>query len=307
MNNQTIRTLEERLLPLIKRIEPLEQSHTIQGSDAIEHHSAEVDAIANELDALAGLALQAGDAVPRQVKKQLQSLFLRVKLLPQVPRIEVVRLAQNVLAQNPLVLATDDTFNEETDRPELTRIVLMEPTDVLRFEYQFAPSWHRHLRILELNTTGEGTTTTTPPTSLEVAWSELQNSIAGRYILAFDLLLAQIQLDVTARAYGLPVPMLIGHSLLDLLLLYVGVKEPIRYGTDGPRLSLSDAQLCDLMEREDVAPFYDSALAPADQRAQHLLHALQKMADGTLSVREPRQSPPMKPLDPFSSQKGERP
>ncbi|HYU77069.1 MAG TPA: hypothetical protein VEL31_30740 [Ktedonobacteraceae bacterium] len=304
MNNQLIHKLEERLLPLIKRIEQLEQGHTILGIDAIEQHSAEVDDIASQLDALAALAIQAGDAFSRKVKKKLQSLFLRLKFLPQVPRIEVVRLAQNVLAQKPLVLVTDDIVNEETGRPELTGIVLMELTEVPRFEYHFAPCWHGNVHILELNTIGKATNTTTPPTSLEVAWSELQSSIDGRYIVAFDLLLAQIQFDVTARTHGLAVPMLVGHSLLDLLLLYVGVKEPISYEIGGPRLSLADAQLCDLMAREDVAPFYDSSLAPADQRAQHLLHTLQKMADGTLSLQEPRHVPPMKPRDPFSEQKG---
>jgi len=233
-------------------------------------------------------------------KKQLLNLFLRLQFLPQVPRIEVVRLAENVLAQKPLVLATDDIVNEETGRPEVTRVFLMEPTEALRFDSHFTPSWHGNMRILELKTTGKGTNTTTPPTSLEVAWSELQNIINGRYIVAFDLLLAQIQFDVTARIHGLPVPMLIGHSLLDLLLLYVGVKEPISYELDGPRLSLTDAQLCDLMEREDVVPFYDSSLAPADQRARHLLHTLQKMAGGTLSLNGPRRVPPMGSLDHFS-------
>src|SRR6266480_6197789 len=262
MKDQLIHRLEERLLPLIKRIEQWEQGAPTQGSDAIQHRSAEVDDIARELDAFAALAMQAGDALPWKVKKLLVNLFLRLKFLPQVPRIEVVRLAENVLAQKPLMLATDDLVNEETGRPEVTRIVLMEPTEALRFDSHFAPSWHGNMRILELKTTGKGTNTTTPPTSLEVAWSELQNIINGRYIVAFDLLLAQIQFDVTARIHGLPVPMLIGHSLLDLLLLYVGVKEPISYELDGPRLSLTDAQLCDLMEREDVVPFYDSSLAP---------------------------------------------
>ncbi len=291
-------------MPLVKRIEILEQASSVTGIDKIAEYCAEEDDIIRQLDALAALAIQAGDAFSGKIKKKLQSLFLRLKFLPQVPRIEVVRLAQNVLAQKPLVLVTDDIVNEETGRPEVTRIHLMEPTEVPRFEYHFAPCWHGNVHVLELKTTGKATNTTTPPTSLEVAWSELQSSIDGRYIVAFDLLLAQIQFDVTARTHGLAVPMLVGHSLLDLLLLYVGVKEPISYEIDGPRLSLTDAQLCDLMAREDVAPFYDSSLAPADQRARHLLHALQKMADGTLSLNGPRRVPPMGSPDPFSEQNG---
>lgn len=300
MKDQLIHKLEERLLPLIKRIEQLEQGSSTQGSDAIQHRSAEFDDIARELDALAALAMQAGDALSRKVKKQLVHLFLRVKFLPPVPRIEVVRLAQNVLAQKPLILATDDLVNEETGRPEVTRIVLIEPTEALRFDSHVAPCWHGNVRMLELSTTGKGTDTTTPPTALEVAWSELHNSITGRYIVAFDLLLAQIQLDVTARIHGLAVPMLIGHSLLDLLLLYVGVKEPIFYGPHGPHLSLTEAQVRDLMEREDVVPCYDRSLAPADQRARRLLQTLQKMADGTLSLNGPGRVPPMGSLDPFA-------
>jgi hypothetical protein len=300
MNKQLIHKLEERLLPLIKRIEQLEQGHIIQGVDAIEQHNAEIDDIASELDALAALAMKAGDTFSRKVEKKLWSLSLRLKFLPQVPRIEVVRLAQNVLAQKPLVLVTDDIVNEETDRPELTRIFLMEPTEVPRFDYHLAPSWHRHTRILALNTTGKVTDTTAPATSLEIAWSEFQSAVYGRYVVAFDLPLAQIQLDVTACMHGLPVPLLIGHSLLDLLLLYVGAKEPVSYGFDESSLSLTDAELCDLMEQEDVVPFYDSSLAPADQRALHLLHSLQKMADGTLSLQEPRHVPPIRSLGLFS-------
>ncbi len=300
MNDQLIHKLEERLLPLIKRIEQLEQGHTILGINAIEQNSAEIDDIASQLDALAALAMQAGDAFSRKVEKKLWSLSLRLKLLPQVPRIEVIRLAQSVLAQKPLVLVTDDIVNEESDRPELTRIFMMESTEAPRFDYQFVPSWHGNVRILELNTTEQAMDTTAPPTSLEVAWSEFQSTVYGRFVIAFDLPLVQIQLDVTARVHGLSVPMLVGHSLLDLLLFYVGVKEPISYGINGPRLSLTDAELCDLMERDDMVPFYDSTVAPADQRAHHLLQALQKMADGTLSLQEPRHIPRMRHLDPLS-------
>ncbi len=300
MDNQLTHEIKERCLPLINRIEQLEQGTIIQGVDAIERYSTEIDAITREIDALAALALEAGDAFSRQLEKTLRRLPLRLQSLPQVPRIEVVRLAQSVLAQKPLVLLTDDIINEETDRPELTRIFLMEPTEAPCFDYHFAPSLHENVHILELDTTEKVSDTTTPLTSLEVAWSQLQNTIYGRYVIAFDLPLVQLQLGITAQKYGLAVPMLIGHSMLDLLLLYVGIKGPISYEIDGPRLSLTNAELSSLMEREDVIPFYGSSLAPADQRARHILHALQKMADGTFSLQEPGYDPAMSSLDPFS-------
>ena len=302
MNDQLLDKLEERLLPLLKRIEQLEEEHTFQGIDAIEHRSAEVDDIASRLDALAALALETGDTFARTVEKRLWVLSRRLKFLPQAPRIEVVRRAQSVLAQNPLILVTDDILDKETNRPELTCIHLIEPTETRRFEYHFAPSRRGKGRLHVQHAAEKTTDATVPPSSLEVAWSDLQSVVFGRYVVAFDLPFAQVQLDVTARRHGLPVPMLVGHSLLDLLLQYAGVKAPISYDFKGFLQSSTDAELCNLMAPEDVMPFYNDSLVPADQRAHHLLHALQKMADGTLSLQEPRFVPPKE--YPFSVQKG---
>jgi hypothetical protein len=122
---------------------------------------------------------------------------------------------------------------------------------------------------------------------LEQEWAHLQNMLQGRYVVTFDQSLVQTQLAVTAWEYGLPVPMLIGHSLLDLLLKYTRVKKLIDKSFDEDDPSFPDALLCSLLAEEDVAPFIDLASGSADQRALHLLHTLQTMANGTLSLLEP--------------------
>ncbi len=56
--------------------------------------------------------------------------------------------------------------------------------------------------------------------------------------------------------------------------------------SDEDTLLPSDSQLYSVLAQEDVAPFVDASI-PAEQRAHHLLQALEAMADGTFSLQEP--------------------
>ena len=137
MNNQFAEKLEQRLLPIRKSVETLEQASSVRGSEKIAAYSAKEDDIIHQLEALANLGTQAGSVFVRLMSKKLQSLAARMDCLPTVPRIEVVHLAQNILAQNPVVLVTDDAFHEKRQRPELTRIFLLETKETSCFDYQF--------------------------------------------------------------------------------------------------------------------------------------------------------------------------
>src|SRR5690348_6580018 len=117
MKNRIAQSLEERLAPLTKRIETLEQRFSLEGVDDIAWQNAEEDDIRRQLDALAVLASQAGSNFSRNVQKKLQSLLVRTALLPFIPRIEVIQLVQNMLVQKPLMLVTDDIFHEKRQRP----------------------------------------------------------------------------------------------------------------------------------------------------------------------------------------------
>jgi hypothetical protein len=285
--NNVIHKLEERLAPLTKRIETLEKHHSLKGVDAITWQSAEEDDIIRQLDALATLAMQAGSVFSRNVGKKLQCLATRMQFLPSVPRIEVVRFAQNILAQNPVMLVTDDAFHEKRQRPELTHIFLMKPAGTLCFDYQF-PSFPDQIKgdLAPGEVVNVDEADPLSP-SLEKAWTELQSAVHGRYVVAYELPFAQVQLAVTAQRYGLPVPMLVGHSLLDLLLKYARVKEPIGEELDEHAPPFSDAQLSRVLAEEDVASFVDSLRVPADQRALYMLQALQAIANGTFTLQEP--------------------
>jgi hypothetical protein len=303
--NTIAKKLEERLTPLKERIEKLEQCLALEGINAIAERSAEEDDIMRQINALMKLATQAGSVFSRNVQKKLQGLVARLSLLPSVPRIESVKLAQNILALNPVMLVTDDTIDETHQRPELTRIFLMEPTGTACFDYQFPSFSDENEGLLPTNETVDVDESNLVHASLEKALNDLQNVLLGHYVIAFDLSFVQIQLAVTAQRYGLPVPMLIGHSLLDLLLKYTRVKDPIDEGLDQNTLVFTDTQLCDVLAKEDIEPFTDLALAPADQRALHMLHALQAIANATFSLQEPLPISSIMPfdgmfVDPFS-------
>ena len=286
MKAQIAQAFEERLAPLTKRIENLEQWYSVKGVDAIIERSAEEDDITRQLHALMNLAAQAGNVFSRTVQKKLQSLETRLALLPSAPRIEVIQLAQSILALNPVILVTDDIVSKQ-QRPVLTRIFLMDPSQPLCFDYQFPSSLYEDAGLL----TTHGETASSDAhlllASLKQEWTRLQNAIQGRYVIAFDLPLLQIQFAITARMYGLPTPVVIGHSLLDLLLKYARVKELIDGNGDENTPPFSDAELCNVFAKEDVTPLFHPDSGPADQRAVRLLHALQAMANGTLSLQEP--------------------
>lgn len=286
MKGQIAQAFEERLAPLTKRIENLEQRHFVEGVEAIVERSAEEDEIMRQLHSLMKLANQAGRVFYCTVQKKLQSLEARLALLPSAPRIEVIQLTQSILALNPIVLVTDDIVNKG-QRPALTRIFLMEQTKVPCFDYQFPSSLYEDIESLAID--GGTASIDAHPllASLKQEWTHLQNMLQGRYVVSFHLPLTQVQLAVTASDYGLPTPVLVGHSLLDLLLKYTRVKESIDEDLDEAAASFPDSQLYSLLAKEDVAPFVDPASGSADQRAIHLLHALQAIADGTLSLQEP--------------------
>ncbi len=294
MKGQTARAFEERLAPLVKRIEKLEQCYDLEGITAIAERSAEEDDILRQIHALTALATQAGSNFSRTVQKKLQSLTTRLALVPSAPRIEVIQFAQSILALKPIILVTDDTVNEE-QQPELTRIFSMEPTEVPCFDYQFPPSSSDGvgLQAVEKEVMGMTGHAYVMPSIRE--WPHLQSVLRGRFVVAFDFPLVQLQLAVSAHRYGLPVPMLVGHSLLDLLLKYVRLKDPINdtFEQDAPPFFAS--QDCYALANEDVEPFIDLSV-PADQRARHLLHALQAISNGTLSLQEPVLVSPIMPF-----------
>lgn len=286
MNAHFTKTFEARLAPLVHRIEQLEQVDGVASINAIEWHSAEIDDIFSQLNTLASLARKAGRVFYRNVEPQLQRLATRLQFLPGIPRIEVVRLAQNVLALNPIILVTDDAINEASKRPVLTRLCLMEPTGEVRFDYQVPDPLHPHPDGMEEVSPGDTLAAQPVPESLKVAWAEFQAMTHGRFVVAFDLFLCQIQLEITAQDYRLPIPMLIGHSVLDLLLQYTKIKAPLSQLGELAS-AVKDATLCDLLAEEDVQPLVDVSSAPADQRALRLLQTLQAAANGTLVLQEP--------------------
>jgi hypothetical protein len=300
MKGQIAQAFEARLTPLTKRIEKLEQRYALEGTKGIAERSAEEDDIARQLNALMKLAAQAGNTFSRTVQKKLQSLAARLAFLPSAPRIEVIQLAQNILALKPVILVTDDTVNEG-HQPVLTRIVLMEPTKVLLIDYSFPSPLYEGIKQPVLDKGAANTEKSSLLVSLQQEWIHLQKALQGRFVVTFHLPLVQAQLMGTAQRYGLPVPMLVGYSLLDLLLKYGRVKEPVIDELNPEVLSFSDLQLCTVLAKEDVEPFTDLSSVSADQRALQMMQALQAIADATFSLQEPLPISSIKPFDdPFS-------
>jgi hypothetical protein len=286
MNKQTMKKFEERFSPLRERIDHLERLSEVRGVEAVACYSKEEDDLLRQIHALAILAAQAGEAFSRTFGKRLESLLERLKLLPSIPRIESIKLAQTILALQPLILVTDDTIDEERQKAVLTRIFLMEPTKVSCFDYQFPTLLYDNTELSSIDEVGSAEKTEPLSASLDEAWAKLQKVVHGRYVVAFDAPLVQLQLAVIAQQNGLPVPILVGHSLLDLLLKYARVKEVIGEESNKDTFLLSDSQLYSVLALEDVAPFVSDSI-PAEQRAHHLLQALEAMADGTFPMQEP--------------------
>lgn len=286
MVNQIHQQVEKRFQTLVKEVEALEQWQPVTGIDIIEQRCAKEDSVRRQLDELTVLALQAGSAFYRKVEKKCESLRMRMSLLPWFPSIEGVKLARNVSAQHPLILATNNIFHMPMLQPVLKRIFLMEDTGITRFDYQFPIVVSQATGLVAFGEAEEGNQTSPLRELLHSAWAEFLGIVHGRYIVAYDFPNAQLQLVMAAHQYGLSIPILVGHSFTDILLKYARVKDVIGEVQDEEGFPIPDRQLCTLLADEDVTPFHPS-FGSADQQAKHLLQALQDMANGTLSLQQP--------------------
>lgn len=282
MNNiiqQSIRTKMQRIDYLLQQ--ESQRSH-FTGVEAIETRCAAVDTIRSLMSELASFSNSRAD-IGSQIAPQLEAFAARLAGLPFVPRIEALTWAQNLCQLKPRILVINNDFDEHLDETFLQQIAVVDWDNKPIFQQWFGSdrsSLSAKCSPGDLLARKAGATSALP---VEQVWNDLVEAVSGYVIVTYCLPLAQIQLEVTARELHLKAPMLIGQSLLDLCLRYLGYGcEKLLLGPspEEPMLPFSPALYQRLGD-----PFSDMNTLDAVQRAQDIVLVLQEMAQGILSIR----------------------
>lgn len=185
--------------------------------------------------------------LPVAIDSILKVLWTRYQRLSPHPPQEIVTWAQTVLKLPLCIVGGDSVYNQEDQRPELTRFVIMDRDASLLFDEPL----------------------TLHPETIPQTWHTLLTALEGKYILAHDLLLAQVQLSTTADYYHLDIPVLIGSSFQSIYDLCFGMAWQENSGTDGS---------------DGVYPRLPLPTTTAIDSVKGMLHLLRSLAQGTYCI-----------------------
>lgn len=249
----------------------LNRKFPITGYEAIEEWNTILHRIRTRLTKLLKFALEMG--IYEDVASVLYELEHRFKYLPVVPPLTSLTKAQNMLRLRPYVLAIEDTQYGEQSQPELKRITVMTSDEHILFDRHFVSQHKRSILSMPSSSAEQQEL----GLSWKGVWAELTEAVSGHYVLAYDLELAQVQLEVTAERFHLSVPVLLGESFLNLYAAYTGSDNMAIESED-----FSQFILAILAQHEELRPQANFFTAP--EQARRLLHMTEEMAKGTLII-----------------------
>ena len=185
--------------------------------------------------------------LPVAMDSILKALWTRYQRLAPHPPQEIVTWAQTALKLPLCIVGGDSVYNQEDQRPELTHFVIMDKEGSLLFDEPLTP--HK-----------EG---------MPQTWQRLLAALDGKYVLAHDLLLAQVQLSTTADYYHLHTPVLIGSSFQSIYDLCFGMAWQENSGMDGS---------------DGVYPRLPLLTTTAIDSVKGMLHLLRSLAQGVYCI-----------------------
>lgn len=275
MSNHLLRIFNARVALVNIELKQLEEKADPANSyEAIERWSAAKVKISHQLATLYRFALDM--EIFETVASVLYELQQRFVVLPYTPPVTCVTRARNVLQLAPCVVATRDWKPDEQALPELQQVTVATMEKKILFDQLFhpekEPSFPKPTKTTSLKRSES--------LPMSKVWSQLIHAISGRYILAYDLALIQLQLKVTAEHLQLPVPILIGESILDLYLEYIGTG---RHDLLQPHESEEP-----VLVQEAIPELFTVALSQENsittvKEIEHVTKLLYDMANGTLA------------------------
>ncbi|GCF11809.1 hypothetical protein [Dictyobacter arantiisoli] len=274
MSNLPMDTFNREVVTIDRELKKLEtQDGPVTGYDLIAKWNITYAKISHVLNKLHAFALEMD--MYGKVAPMLYELQQRVERLPYVPDIRDVTRAQNVLALSPSIVVTEDVQPDKQE-PELKRVTVVQNDGAILFDQDFLPTG---IQKGALPAWDAPTSPTTPSLPLPQIWDDLTKAISGKYILAYDFVLIQMQLEVTALRFQLPIPVLIGESILDLYFAYHGTNVLPTIDEPGGAFPIPTAFYNQL-----GAPFSRDASYTPVERAARILHILQGIANCTLTT-----------------------
>ena len=185
--------------------------------------------------------------LPVAMDSILKALWTRYQRLSPYPPQEIVTWAQTALKLPLCIVGGDSVYNQEDQRPELTRFVIMNRDASFLFDESLALH----------------------PETIPQTWQKLLMALEGQYILAHDLLLAQVQISTTADYYHLDTPVLIGSSFQSIYDLCFGMAWQENGDMDGS---------------DGVYPRLPLPTTTAIDSVKGMLHLLRSLAQGTYCI-----------------------
>jgi hypothetical protein len=236
----------------------------IEGLLAIEERYDFINGVADILERQA-----ARNAIRIQITSiatLIRSLEKRLERLPPLPSIETVKLAQTLLAFDNLgfLVLDADGFGVDDD---LVRILLIDRTELVHFDCVIA---QEHASSQQAMHVPGATPDLQHAPSLVLAWPSFLAALEGRYIVAYNLQFARLQLEKNAGEFDLECPVIVGSCLMKLCLQYF---EAIGYS--------GLATLCEYIGHP--LPAYPDQTAM--DRAIGQLRLLQAMSQGISAAR----------------------
>ncbi len=204
----------------------------------------------------------------------------RVECLPYVPDIRCVTRVRNILDLHPRIIVTKDIKLDEQELPELKQVTVVSTDGIVLFDQDFLPQ-QVHLESLSEGTSSpELLSTRIEPVSMAHVWDELIKTVSGHYVLAYELSLIQLQLEVTADRFQLPVPVLIGDSILNLYSEYFRANEAHAFSGGRGDSSISLEAILDQLGE----PFVRDTSYTAIEQTTRIAYILQGIANCTLQA-----------------------
>ena len=204
----------------------------------------------------------------------------RVEQLPYVPDIRCITRAKNILDLHPRIIVTKDIKLDEQELPELKQVTVVNTDGIVLFDQDFLPQQGHLEPLLEGTSSPELLSTRIEPVSMAYVWDELIKTVSGHYVLAYELSLIQLQLEVTADRFQLPIPVLIGDSILNLYSEYFRANEAHAFSGGRGDSSMSLEAILDQLGE----PFIRDTSYTAIEQTTCIAYILQGIANCTLQA-----------------------
>lgn len=278
MNNVLMKTFNHRIVAIDQKLKDLEKHRgPLTGYASIAQWHAKATHIRSLLTRLRTFALDM--QFYETVAPTLYELQERLNTLPHVPPITCLERAKNILQLQPRILLMWDNSEQEQEIPEIGHVTVAACDEKILFDQDFVPPTSPDSpgsSIIHLSRHKSQGAATLPVTDV---WDKLTRAVSGSYILAYDLALAQRQLEVAAERWHLPTPVLIGESFLDLYFKYLG-PVAIKPGSDP-----EDSEMASEVIFEHLgSPFSNDASQMGAVQAARMARTLRAIAQGTLSI-----------------------